>query len=762
MKITNFRRFFTLFMLFFIIFTGPAWPVQVKYLSDNTEKNFKDGDPNDVVISSKGRLSLAFQTQTLLEENEDVWVINAVVRGSDSNLYAAASAKGKGLIYRQADGREPVAIYGEAENEQQHVFSLALDGQGRLLAGTGGTAGQLLRFDKNGKYKVLFEEQELHYIWSIAVAPDGMIYLGTGPQGKVIKLDANGGEPDVLYNAKEKNILSVAIDDTGRLYAGGDKHGLVYRIDPGSKKTVVAYDTGHAEISGLVFDEKGNLYVATSDAGGAKPGTQLILSDGDTSRPETDADSSSENNTRQPDSDEAESETKSDDANEESEAADDSDKLVPAATTSSNTPSNESGGAAAGRISVSPAGANEVFQISPRGFVQSLFKQNVMIMAMVYTGEGKLALGTSNDGQIISLDVVTQDAVILHEERGSRQITALWRDKNGVLVAGGANAGQLLAVRPDYVREGFFDSRVLDADQVSRWGGLQVAAMVPEGTGLTLQTRTGNTDDPEKGGWQPWTDPVEVREEQDVISEAGRFLQYRFTLLSQDGAKTPQVSEVKVAHLIPNLPPHLANVTVTQNPDKKRKAEGVGHVELSKTMTIKWEAKDDNDDQLLFDVYLRPLEHQRWVRVAKNLDKPEYQWNSLTAADDRYEFKVRASDRKNNPPALALDVARISEPVIVDNTPPTIDSLNQAVNGKTCRFTLGITDAMSTLAWVDYLVNSGEEWQAILPEDGIYDNRWERFRFEVDLQEDGEHNVTLRIEDSLGNLMYRNVRVQVP
>jgi len=162
---------------------------------------------------------------------------------------------------------------------------LALDAEGRLLAGTGGKAGVLLRFSKSGRVSTIFKAGDVKYIWAIAVGPAGRIYLGTGPDGKVITLDANGKGVEVLYKAKEKNILALALGKNGILYAGGDKYGLVYKIDPATRKTTIAYDTGHQEISGLVFDEAGNLYISTADAGAARPGAKLILSNGDTSHP---------------------------------------------------------------------------------------------------------------------------------------------------------------------------------------------------------------------------------------------------------------------------------------------------------------------------------------------------------------------------------------------------------------------------------------------------------------------------------------------
>jgi len=73
---------------------------------------------------------------------------------------------------------------------------------------------------------------------------------------------------------------------------------------------------------------------------------------------------------------------------------------------------------------------------------------------------------------------------------------------------------------------------------------------------------------------------------------------------------------------------------------------------LPRTFTVKWQAGDSNKDKLLFNLYLRPVGNSLWVRLEKDLDKPQYTWNSLTAADGRYEIKVEASDRADNSPAI--------------------------------------------------------------------------------------------------------------
>ena len=50
-------------------------------------------------------------------------------------------------------------------------------------------------------------------------------------------------------------------------------------------------------------------------------------------------------------------------------------------------------------------------------------------------------------------------------------------------------------------------------------------------------------------------------------------------------------------------------------------------------------------------------------------------------ADGRYEVKVVASDAAANPPGQGKTASRVSDPVVVDNTPPVIGDLKATEQG---------------------------------------------------------------------------------
>lgn len=729
-----------------IIASNTTWAVNTQYVEHNSEKQFKAGEPNQVLISSNGELSLAYRSRTVLEHNDDIWVVNAMTKDAAGNLYVATS--GTGALYRISPSGETKEIYNQSDGGTQHIFSLAIDEQGQLLGGTGGEAGKLLRFEENKKPTVLFEDKKIKYIWSISVGPAGRIYLGTGPTGSVLTLNAQGGEMEVLYESKEKNILSIELDADGMLYAGGDEYGLIYRIDPGSRDVSIVYDSQHGEVSGLVFDEQGNLYAATADAKAARPGAKLILSQGQNDRP-----TQEDKKHKKVDRKKRQTEQK-----KEVDTADEPTKLIPPGIPMPGKKSDDSDSMQeSGDRPRSSGKANEVYKITPEGYVTSLFNKKIVILSLDYVPGGELLIGTGNQGDLLSLDVDTQEAVILHTAKPSLQISSILSDQNGTIYVGCANPGQVIAIEPYFVETGYYESEVIDADQISQWGKLQVEADIPAGCELLVATRSGNTADPKKGGWQQWSQDKAVGEDIVVSSRAGRFLQYRLQFIQTGGEKTAVVKSVKLAYKRPNQPPRVEKVTVAQG-EKKKSSES--SKKASSQWTVKWKGSDSNKDQLHYTVYLRQLGHQPWIRIGKELTSTTFKWDSLTVADGRYEIKVDASDAPSNPKADALTHGRIGQPFVVDNSGPDIKELTYEVSGKTVKLSAKMEDALSAMGSVRYSVDSAEDWERVAPADGVYDSRNETVAFEIDLEETGEHLIAICFTDAVGNTTYRNLAVE--
>ncbi|MBI9016108.1 MAG: hypothetical protein JEZ07_02490 [Phycisphaerae bacterium] len=696
-----------------IVLVSPTWAVKTVYVEQSSEKDFKAGEFVDLSINSQGKIELCHDILTLDPKAGDEWVINDMLCGDDGDIYIATS--GEGLIYKlKADGSSSV-IYGDKDGQAKHIFTLAKLGDGSILAGCSGDEASLLKI-RNDKAETIWSDQEIKYVWDIVVGPSGQIYLATGPQGKVLTIGSGSSEAELLYEAAEDNILALALDKDGVLYAGGDQFGMVYRIEPGSKKTTVLYDTGHKEISNLLFDGNNNLYIGTADATAAKPGNLLILSDDDTSMPAA--------------------EGEKDDSVKETATA---DKTSPAATksdtTTQKTPSKPS----------KPSAANSVYKITPSGYVTEVFNKPVAIISMVFSGKDELLLGTGNDGKLLKLNVVTLEAVEVYAAEPSAQISALVVNDKDIL-AGCANPAKLVKIKEDYRTKGTYISDVIDAGQPSKWGTIQISSQLPTGCKLMLATRSGNSKDPKKQGWQDWSEPEGVKDEFTIGSEVGRFLQYKF-IFESDGKASPVVETIRISHMIPNLPPLISDLEVVA--DKGN----------AKNKTVSWKASDANGDSLVYELFMKQKNWDDWISIVKDLATPKYAWVTTGLPDGQYQIKVVANDKNSNTPGDELDAGRVSSAVVIDNTAPVISSLSGRSVGGMIEVAFVFEDSISVAGEVHYAMDSTTEWVTVLPVDGILDSRVENIKFEIKPEEAGSHIVLIRASDALGNMVYRALKV---
>jgi glucose/arabinose dehydrogenase len=101
-------------------------------------------------------------------------------------------------------------------------------------------------------------------IWSVAQAPDGVLYLGTGHRGRVFRVDGPG-KNSVLWTSPQPEVFAVAVGPDGAVYAGTSPDGKVYRIQNGTATEYFAPEAKY--IWSLAFGKDGALYVGTGDQG---------------------------------------------------------------------------------------------------------------------------------------------------------------------------------------------------------------------------------------------------------------------------------------------------------------------------------------------------------------------------------------------------------------------------------------------------------------------------------------------------------------
>jgi hypothetical protein len=783
---TQIKHFLTIFLTLLVI-DSLVLAVETNYFTVSTEKGLKLGELENVLVSSAGNLSLGYDSKTLLEGDDDVWVVNDLIKDSAGNLYVASS--GQGLLYKIASDGKSKVIYNLAGEKRGHLFSLALTKHGDLLCGSGGDAGLLVKIMKDEEAKTIFSDKSVKYIWDIIVADDGNIIIATGPEGKILELDQDGALQHTLLTAKEKNILSLAMNDKGELFAGGDKYGLIYKIDRKTQKHTIVYESGKGEISALKFDTDGNLYATTADGSSSKPGAKLLLSNGSTDKVDLeDKDNETSDNKDLSDvtsdksvdqvivktankngdntskDDQSVSDKKSDSVPQEvisPETGDDNNK-----NKESDEAQDEEEDEMASRPRVSSRG-NKVYQITPLGFVNTLFSKRIVILDSEFvSGEidgtisGSLLLATGHDGNLIRLDIARQEGVVLHQADPSYQISSVEVGNDGTIYLGCANPGRVVVIKKQYAALGKYESEIIDTDQISSWGKLQVKSVMPGGTSLKISTRTGNTKDPENGGWEDWTEATDVVEDFSIKSMAGRFIQYALTMTTDvSGENTPVVSSVKLAYQMPNIAPRLTDVKIKLGKSHGSNDQWPGTVTK---MSISYRIKDINNDAWTTEIAIRQVGNKGWIIIAKDVNKSLYTWPSHTVADGRYEAKVTASDHLTNSAGAALTSSRISESFVVDHHSPVVVEIATKLenDGKTVQVDAKIEDLFTVIGGVYYAVDSSDEWQMVLSTDGVYDSRYETVSFSITPETSGKHLISFRVHDARGNAVYKNITIE--
>ncbi|MFN9429623.1 MAG: hypothetical protein ACK6DX_05690 [Acidobacteriota bacterium] len=70
-------------------------------------------------------------------------------------------------------------------------------------------------------------------LWSMAVARDGSVYLGTGPKGRIYRRAPGAKELALVATLNEAHVFALTIAPDQTVYAAGSPGGKIYRLTPG-------------------------------------------------------------------------------------------------------------------------------------------------------------------------------------------------------------------------------------------------------------------------------------------------------------------------------------------------------------------------------------------------------------------------------------------------------------------------------------------------------------------------------------------------
>jgi outer membrane protein assembly factor BamB len=682
--------------------------------------DFEKGTSRGVAIRSDGVLELAPGFRAVATTPSTyIW---AVASDTDGNLLAATG--GPARVYKVTPQGQLSTLLEPAELQVQAV---AVSKDGTIYAATS-PDGKIYRIQRNAvradaradarvaaevvkpeldaAYTAsVFFEPHTKYVWALAVDERGKLYIATGDRGEIYRVEP-GGSGALFFKSDEAHIRSIAFDKAGNLIAGSDGSGLVYRISPAGEAFVL-YSAPKKEITALAVDAEGNIYAAATGEKRAR-----------------------------------------------------SNASAPTAESPQSATSTTVTQLAAPGIG---ATGSEVYRIAPDGEPRRIWQsRDDLVYALAFDAGGRLLAGTGNKGKIYALSTGELRFTDLLKA-SANQVVSFARAPNGGLWAATSNLGKVFLMQDAAEHEGTFESDVFDAKIFSRWGRMEV-----RGSGnVELFARSGNVDNPDRN-WSAWQ-KIDRTKEAAMQAPAARFVQWRAVLHS--GEPRPQVEAVALNYLPKNVAPEVDEVTVlvghkfAQAPrlaaDVANSTAGEAVVVVAvpqrdrNWIAVRWNAHDENDDQLRYSVLYRGEGERRWQLLKAGLADKFYCFESGLLPDGRYTIRVEASDRPSHGAEDALTGARESAAFDVDNTPPVVSGLTARVDATGIHVSFRASDSYSILRHAEFSVDAGE-WQFIAPVGGISDARTEMYEFTVPLARYAvdageEHVVVVRVFDRAEN-----------
>jgi hypothetical protein len=718
-------------------------------------EDFLKGTAHGVAISSDGFLQLAPAFKLVASTpSSAIW---ATAVGPQGEIYAATGAPAR--VYRILPGGKPTAIF---QPQELQVQALVVGKDGTIYAATN-PDGKVYKIEpgkdteaagatpshaedgrdarrskakpddqaaKQGDHakpdsekpgnewrSSVFFDPGTKYIWSLALDESGNLYVATGDHGQIFRVSPNG-EHSLFFKSDEPHIRVLAFDAQGNVIAGSDGSGLIYRITAKGDGFVL-YSAPKREITSLAIDKAGNIYAAAAGEkrGGGGPSSVTVAI---------------------PPAPKA------------------SDSPAPTAGSGNSGPPAESA-VTLNSLSAAIPGGSSIYKIAPDGSPSLLWNsRDDLVYALAFDSRGQLLAGTGNRGNIFEVSGREDYTELVKAE--ANQVTTFAKAPNGGLYASTSNLGKifLLSSAPD--AEGSYESDVFDAQVFARWGRTQF-----RGAGnVELFARSGNVDNPDRN-WSTWT-RVDLQKNAEITVPPARFVQWKAIL--HPGETTPRVDSVTVNYLQKNVAPEFDDVAVTPGfryqPVPRPPGSQTGQrfdpqpnpIRDSDSIGVKWTARDQNDDQMVYSVYYRGEGQTRWLLLKDNVNERFFSFDASLLPDGGYTIKIVASDSPSHSPGESLSAERESDRFEVDTTPPQIQDLKASVQGSKIRVQFRAADSFSTIKRAEYSLDAGD-WHFVEPVGQLSDAKTENYDFSLPLPVDQagqEHVVVVRAYDHYDNM----------
>jgi hypothetical protein len=720
---------------------GTAAASEVKIFRTETREAVLEGSFEGVSVDSLGALELAAKLEHLavLEEpyafaaagRRDGWVLGT---GNSGKLLGVGAA---GEVTELATVDKPEIFAVHADDDGTVIFASSPD-------------GKVYRLGEGGEAEPIFDPGQ-RYVWDLDRDREGRLLVATGLDGRVYRVAADGSS-EVLLESRDSHVRALAVLADGSVLAGSAGQGLIQKITPSGKVETV-YDAVHPEVLTFAVAPGGAVYAA------------LLASEA------SQVDLSAQRSSSAKDGDD-----------------DDDDEAVVVTTTGDATMGSRSAGFKGPR--------SVVLEIGADGKTEEVVELQDETVHSLLWHAGALWIGTGQEGRLYRY---AEGQMIQERKLEQQQLIALAGGGAGVVVVT-ANGAAVYRLQDGNEARGDYTSKVLDAGQVARFGSFFWEGDLPRGAGVELAFRSGMSSQPD-ATWTDWDCPgcggepcydgepgCPGRRRSVSLGELarGRYVQWRATLADGSG-KTPRLEASELSYRQENLRPRVAKlevldpgqILVPQNfnaasqtfepwsPNREgifttlREDSGTSDTRFKNLWkkgyrTLRWTAEDANEDDLVYRLEFRhdgaANNGSGWLQMVDELDDDHYSFDATVLPDGVYRFRLTASDRPGRSAGEALTDEEMSEPVVVDNSPPVLESSRRRGGV----FEVEVRDALSPMREAVVAVDAAE-WRPVEPADGLLDGRRESLRIEVP---ENAHMVLLRLTDAHLNVVTLDLLAQ--
>jgi hypothetical protein len=605
-------------------------------------------------------------------------------------------------IHRQGTVTLAPALTARPLDDAATVWQTATDRSGNVYVATGNQGHlYLLRspsiVHRSSPPELVFDSGAGE-ILALTSDAAGTVYFGATPDAKIYRIRP-GAKPVLLCATGESYIFSLlaapstSTSTSASLFAATGEHGKLLRISPDGKATEIftAPQAHLTALAWLVPDKEllvgtspdGIVYRLSFAAGAARPAVSVLY---DTPLNEVKA-----------------------------VVADATGRVFIGANAGDDTDSDS---ARAGVYMIDRFGVRRWFWPAPDSMVFSL----ALVPLSTSASSSGLLVATGKKGMVYELDTLGRASVRYRlKETQALRLTPL---ANGLRLGTG-NPGKLYEAGSTYADSGFIASAPYDCDNPALFGTLSYRANVPAGTGLTFETRSGNSEKPDST-WSQWTKAAPG-----IASPSRRYIQWRCRMHTSFPNLTPELRRVDVYYRSANLAPVIKKLEIAQ-PSLDDALKGVN----KPSRQVTWEASDSDSDSLSFELFFRGQDETSWQRVGRDVTDSRFDLDTRSLPDGWYELKLAASDEPTEPAGTALTSEKVTRPFMIDNTSPVVAGLASSLlfppSSLLCRVTFSARDSLSPIAAARVSVNAGD-WVALEPIDRVFDSGAESFSADVRL-----------------------------